>query len=150
MFWSDELAEVSRLSVWVHVLQNLKCSILQIHLCWIARFWALILTAVFFSKRAWAQAQKLNEGLLLAWAQKNVFECLHLLMSGRLMVYTPQSSARQNEACLVEAYYITVPNTDANWSLKEAHNRQVTSKREIITHVVYVRNIGIFCIILIP
>jgi hypothetical protein len=69
---------------------------------------------VFFSKRAWAQAQKLNEGLLLAWAQKNVFECLHLLMSGRLMVYTPQSSARQNEACLVEAYYITVPNTDAN------------------------------------
>jgi hypothetical protein len=55
---------------------------------------------VFFSKRAWAQAQKLNEGLLLAWAQKNVFECLHLLMSGRLMVYTPQSSARQNEACL--------------------------------------------------
>jgi hypothetical protein len=33
-------------------------------------------------------------------SKKNVFECLHLLMSGRLMVYTPQSSARQNEACL--------------------------------------------------
>lgn len=47
-------------------------------------------------------------------SKKNVFECLHLLMSGRLMVYTPQSSARQNEACLVEAYYITVPYTDAN------------------------------------